>query len=101
MAWLNEGARRALEEYLDMNGYEFQSDFAKYHNNLGRQDGKKLGAIEGTRRLLRSMLANKFGELDQALLHRIEAADSEQIETWALRLDTASTLDDVFAAAPQ
>ena len=88
-----------------MNGYKFQSDFAKYHNNLGRQDGvaegMDRGIAKGTRRLLRSMLANKFGELDQTLLNRIEAAGSEQIETWALRLDTASTLDDVFATAPQ
>jgi hypothetical protein len=38
-AWLSDAARRALEEFMSLHGYEFQSEFAKRYAAEGRKEG--------------------------------------------------------------
>jgi hypothetical protein len=83
--WLNESARRALEEYMATQGYEFQSEFARKY------------AKEGEQKLLVKQLGLKFGELPAQVMQRLRVATDADLERWAERVLTALTLDDVFA----
>jgi hypothetical protein len=51
------------------------------------------------RRLLLKQLRQRFGDLPAAVVHRIEAADSTQLDGWFDRIIPASTLDDVLGHA--
>jgi hypothetical protein len=88
-AWLSKAARRALEEFMSLHGYEFQSEFAKRYAAEGRKDGE--------RKILIKQLTLKFGELPDGILQQIRAADDEHLERWAERILVARTIDDVFA----
>jgi hypothetical protein len=119
--WLNEGARRALEEFMSLHGYEFQSEWAKKYadegrkeghkeglreghkegrkegHKEGRKEGRKEGLREGEEKLLIKLLGLKFGALPEAILQRIRDASDAQIERWAARVLVEQTLDAVFA----
>ncbi|CAG9177346.1 Rpn family recombination-promoting nuclease/putative transposase [Cupriavidus respiraculi] len=62
----------------------------------GRQEGRQEGRLEGEAMLLQRMLTRRFGALPQQLVWRIESSPLEQIDAWADRLLTASTLEEVF-----
>ena len=53
---------------------------------------------EGASRVLVRQLERRFGPLPSQARERIEAASTEQIEQWALRVIDASSLDDVLAS---
>jgi hypothetical protein len=94
--WLSDAARRALEEFMSLHGYEFQSEFAKKYAAEGRKEGLEEGQRK-IRKILIKQLTVKFGELPDAILQRIRAADDEYLERWAERILVAQTIDDVFA----
>ncbi|WP_437775181.1 DUF4351 domain-containing protein [Sorangium sp. So ce1097] len=83
---LNDAARRALEAM--MKGYEYQSDFAKKYVAQGRQ--------EGERAILLRQLRARFGELPEAVVARVEGAETAALERWAERVLSAKTLADVL-----
>jgi hypothetical protein len=84
--WLNQGARRALEEhYKNMQGYEFQNEFFRR------------AAAEGEQKLLTRQLGLKFGELPEWALQQLRSASGADIERWAERILVAGTLEDVFS----
>ena len=58
---------------------------------------KAEGLLEGKAELLLKLLAIRFGPLPEPTRARITAATTEQIDTWAERMLTASTLDEVLA----
>ncbi len=95
--WLSDAARRALEDFMSLHGYELQSEFAKKYAAEGRKEGLKEGLEEGQRKILIRQLTLKFGELPDGILQRIRAADAEYLERWAERILVARTIDDVFA----
>jgi hypothetical protein len=82
--WLNQGARQALEKYMAMHEYEFQSEFARRY------------VAEGEQKLLTKQLGRKFGELPDWAQQRLRAASVADIERWGERVLVAGTLDDVF-----
>ena len=65
------------------------------------QDWKQQGLVEGWREgesaLLERLLIKRFGSLDAETRHRLQAATSEQLETWGERILDARKLSDVFA----
>ena len=63
----------------------------------GRQDGLKEGRTEGQRGILLKLLALKFGDVPDAEVERVRAGSDEDIERWAERVLTTSTLEAVFA----
>ncbi|WP_437619134.1 DUF4351 domain-containing protein [Sorangium sp. So ce1151] len=71
-----------------MKGYEYQSDFAKKYVAQGRQ--------EGERAILLRQLRVRFGELPDAAVARIEAAETAALEQWAERVLSAKTLAEVL-----
>lgn len=62
-----------------------------------RAEGRVEGRVEGRADVLVRLLITKFGPLTQDILDTVHAADAEQIETWAVRVLTAATLDEVLA----
>ncbi|WP_441292425.1 DUF4351 domain-containing protein [Sorangium sp. KYC3313] len=87
---LDDTARRALEAMV--KGYEYQSDFAKKYVAQGRDQGR----LEGERAVLLRQLRARFGELPEAAVVRIEAAEIAALEQWAERVLSATTLADVL-----
>jgi len=63
----------------------------------GRAEGLAEGRTLGERLVLQKQLTRKFGELPAHVLDRLEGASEAELESWADRLLTASTLDEVFA----
>lgn len=64
----------------------------------GRAEGRIEGKAEGKAELLLRLLAAKFGDVPSARADRIRAATADQLDTFGLRVLTASSLDEVFAA---
>lgn len=73
--------------------YEWQSDFARKHIAEGEAKGK----VEGEAELLLIVLEGHGFTVDDELRRRITACtDLQQIQTWARRVGTARTLDEIF-----
>lgn len=66
----------------------------------GLEEGLEKGLQEGLRRaqlvILLRQLENKFGPLSAADRQRLESANNEQRDIWALKLLNAESLTDVF-----
>jgi predicted transposase/invertase (TIGR01784 family) len=59
-----------------------------------REQGKKLGQ----RGILVHQLGVRFGDLPESVTARVETAGEAELKTWAERVLTATTLDEVFRA---
>jgi hypothetical protein len=57
-----------------------------------RQEGRQ----EGQRRVLLKQLGLRFGQISPGILARVEQAGSDDLERWAERILTASSLDEVL-----
>jgi predicted transposase/invertase (TIGR01784 family) len=55
------------------------------------------GIEQGEQRIILNLLRGKFELLPTTVVHRIESADSDTLQRWAMRLLAARTLDEVFA----
>ena len=94
-ALLGKVARAALEKLMNIENYEYQSDFARKYHSKGKREGKREGKAE----LLLMQLAHKGFHIEAALRNRIETcSDPKQLERWGLRVLTATRLADVFTA---
>jgi len=85
---------------MDPSTYEYQSEFAKRYLSQGRAEGRDEGRVEGRAEgeamLLSKLLALKFGALDHATTERLRAASTTELERWADRILTATSLDELF-----
>lgn len=54
------------------------------------------GKMEGEFVMLLRMLQKRFGELPQKIMERLQTADCEHLERWALLLLSANSLDEIF-----
>ena len=64
----------------------------------GIQQGMQQGMHLGQRAMLRSLLHARFGPLSETALIRVDAASVTQLETWAIRLFDAATIDEVLGS---
>ncbi|MER1969067.1 DUF4351 domain-containing protein [Castellaniella sp. GW247-6E4] len=62
----------------------------------GRVEGRIEGRVEGQAELLLRQLARRFGTIPDTATARIRSATAAQLETWALNILDAETLDGVF-----
>ena len=65
----------------------------------GRQQGRQQGCREGEVLLLRRMLESRFGELPPSIVQRLDEATLDQLEQWAVRLLSATSLEALFEGA--
>jgi hypothetical protein len=65
----------------------------------GELRGKLEGKLEGERRMLLKLLRLRFGELPQAAVARVDAAEIDELEQWGERVLTASSLDELLGAS--
>ena len=61
------------------------------------RDAEDRGREEGQRRLLATLLTQRFGSIPRAVQSLLAALPAEQLEALALRLVIADSLDDVVA----
>ena len=62
----------------------------------GEQKGRSEGRQEGRQNLLHELLTEKFGSLPEWVLHRLQAASTEDLHTWAKRVLGSTTLENTL-----
>lgn len=73
-------------------------DIVETWRREAREEGVKQGLEQGERKLLLRMLRRRFGaEVDGAMERRVAAAPAAQIEVWAERVLSATTLAEILA----
>lgn len=82
---------------MSAHKYEYQSDFARKYVAEGRREGRDQGLVEGQRAIVLRLLTRRFQPLPPEALARIEKADAATLETWADRLLSAESLDEVWS----
>ena len=104
-ALLGKVARAALEKLMNIEDYEYQSDFARkyYFRGVrkgkaeGKREGKAEGKAEGIAESLLTILTLKGLVPDVELRARVSAcSDIPQLERWLAQALTATRLTDVF-----
>jgi predicted transposase YdaD len=63
----------------------------------GRVQGLEQGRVQGERRVVLGQIRRRFGDLAPRFAARLEAMDSEQLESISLRLFDAQTVEELFA----
>lgn len=63
-----------------------------------KEEGRAEGRVEGERGLLLKLVTLKFGAPSDAVEARVAAAALEDVERWAERILTASSLEEMFAS---
>ena len=76
----------SIEEYLLEKG-----------RKEGRREGRRRGVHEGQRRMLLALLAARFGAVPATTRARVQAATAVELDRWARRVLTASTLEQVIS----
>lgn len=91
LALLGEVARKALEQLMQASKYEYQSEFARKYFYGGKAEGK-------AEVLLRLLRLRGF-VVDDEVEARVSACkDDAQLNTWADKVLTAASLDELLAA---
>ena len=80
---------------MHIEGYEYQSDFARKYVAEGREEGRR----EGLEAMLVRLIEQRFGALPPDIAGAIHAADASQLLGWGERVLTAASLADVFDSA--
>jgi len=63
----------------------------------GREEGRAVGRLEGAARLLRIWLTQRFGDLSEDVIARLDAADWDTLMRWSGRVCDGATFNEVFA----
>ena len=63
------------------------------------EQGRREGEHKGQRKLLPRQLSARFGELSDAAIAQVNAADAGQLDVWAERVLSAPTLAEVLRSA--
>ena len=78
---------------MNVQNYEFQTDFAKKYHGQGIEEGIEVGL----RRALFALLTTRQWPVDDELRLKIETcSDLAVLEGWVTRAATATAIDDVF-----
>ena len=74
---------------------KFQSPKEQWREE-GREEGRDQGRQTGRCEMLLRQLSIRFGVLPEQMKSRLQQANLEQLDDWAIRLLDASSLRDVF-----
>lgn len=76
---------------------EWTEDWKQQGLKQGLEQGLEQGVRKGETTLLERLLTKRFGPLTEDIHSRLQAATSEQLETWAERILDARHLNEVFS----
>jgi hypothetical protein len=98
---LGRAARKALEAMMAIpEGYEFQSEFARKHDALGRAKGITIGEAQGQAKAVIGVLEARGLHVSDEQRERILGCkDLEQLAAWVRRVGVVSSADELFAEA--
>ncbi len=82
--WERRGIKKGRKEGLEKG--------LKKGRQEGLQDGLRLGKAE----ILKGLVTQRFGELSDELVERIDRADIDTLDRWSRNLLAAKSLLDVF-----
>lgn len=86
-----------LLQAVGEEGKEEMASVAEKLQEQGERRGLERGLAEGQRKIVLKQLRTRFGELSEAVVARVNAADGGRLELWAERVLSAPTLADVLA----
>ena len=86
-----------LKETLMTAGEELMQKGEARGIIVGEARGEARGEVQGRRVILRKLLTLRFCALPEAAVTRLDGADVVTLDTWAERVLTAATLDEVLA----
>ncbi|MEW6747083.1 MAG: Rpn family recombination-promoting nuclease/putative transposase [Planctomycetota bacterium] len=90
-----------VERFIAMNVDKSISEpFVSIADHLraeGRSEGHSAGLLEGKRLLLVQLMTTRFGALPPEFSRRIQTGGHAELDRWAQRILSASSLADVFA----
>jgi hypothetical protein len=81
---------------MDPAKYEYQSELAKRFIAQGKAEGKAEGELSGRTAVLIKLLTLKYGPLSADASQRVQQATTEELDRWAERILSATSLDDVL-----
>ncbi len=91
---------KALRSTLKMNIAERILNAERYLKERAedrvRREGKREGKLEASQNLVSKLLVQRFGSLPAEAMHRMQTASQTELEEMALRVLSATTLDDVL-----
>jgi uncharacterized ferritin-like protein (DUF455 family) len=91
--WLNEAARRKLEELMERGRYEYQSDIVRRHVAQGRVEGH----AEAMARAVLAVLEARGLDVTPEIRGRIvECTDAATLERWHRRAVVAASASEIF-----
>jgi hypothetical protein len=93
---LEQGRERGIEQGLEQGLERGLERGLEQGLERGLQRGLEQGMQRGQASLLASLLARRFGELPEHIQQRVAAADTSQIERWAMAALDGATLDELF-----
>jgi uncharacterized protein len=73
-------------------------ELAEQRVREGEAKGRREGLLRGRREILLKLLRARFGELPEATVARVNAAELGQLDTWAERVLSAQTLADAIGS---
>lgn len=92
-------ARKLLEDHLQASDYELHSEFARQYEAMGEAKGEIKGEVKGEAKMLFRILEWRGICVSEEARRRImECGDTVQLERWAERAMTATTLGEVFGS---
>lgn len=104
-AWEQTAAARALDVLrfaelapsarLDPYAAEIIMKATQVYERI-KSEGRAEGVLDGERRIVASLLKERFGELPARIEKRISSADAATLERWARQVLTAKTLDEAL-----
>lgn len=95
----NELEQRLLQEVYTLERnvtMPYVTSAERFGIEKGRQQGLQQGLQQGEVALLQRQLSRRFGPLPDAVRARLTGASIDQLETWAIRVLDAASLDEVF-----
>jgi hypothetical protein len=87
-----------LEQAVGEEGKAEMASVADQLREEGRREGHVEGLLRGRREILLKQLRARFGELPDAAIARVNAAELGQLDAWAERVLYAQTLTDVIGS---
>ena len=88
-----------LEDQLQNEIQTFEEEKRMQYLARFERVAQQKGISQGQARMLTRLLQERFGPLPEPQAGLVQAATPDELETWALRLLDAASLDDVFGPA--